>query len=109
MLNSLDQQARVATIYMCSICKKENADHISIFSRKKGETEFYNPWTEWNNKSIYAIYSCFLIGCIKNTQLSKSSIDWVYIHFDQEDINNEPTKQQRKTSVAQGRQVLVWQ
>jgi hypothetical protein len=23
--------------------QKENAEHISIFSRRKGETEFYNP------------------------------------------------------------------
>jgi len=41
------------------------------------------------------MYSCFLIGYIKNTQLSNSSINLVYIHFDQKDINYEPTKQQK--------------
>jgi hypothetical protein len=43
----------------------------------------------------HAMYSCFLIGYIKNIQLSNSSVNLVYIHFDQKTINYEPTKQKK--------------
>ena len=40
---------------------------------------------------------CILVSQLytKNNQLSNSSINWVYIHFDQKDINNQPKKEQK--------------